>query len=124
MIQIKTVSLAYRLAEELSKTGVPFRADAWENNPPPNYGVVEVTGQNNADWADGRMVDQTFQADITIYVTCGSVNWVNRIQNMLEELDAGYSLIQHQWLPDIRKTAWTWRASFFAPMEWEEAMEV
>ena len=48
MIQMKTVSLACRLAEELSETGIPFRVDAWENNPPANYGVVELTGQEKA----------------------------------------------------------------------------
>lgn len=123
MIQIKTVSLADRLAEELSKTGLPFRVDAWENKAPNNYGVVELTGQNNADWADGVMVDQAFQAEITIYVAGSSMKWIGMIQDKLAAMDAGYSLPQRQWLPDIKKTAWTWRATFFGPAEWEEITE-
>ena len=124
MSQMKTESLACGLAEELSKTGIPFWADAWENNPPANYGVVELTGQENADWADGRMVDQSFQADITIYVAGCGTKWVRIIQDKLEAMDAGYSLPQRQWLPDIKKSAWTWKASFLAPLEWEETAEV
>ena len=96
MIQIKTVSLADRLAEELSKTGLPFRVDTWENKAPSNYGVVELTGQNNADWADGVMVDQAFQAEITIYVAGSSMKWIGMIQDKLAAMDAGYSLPQRQ----------------------------
>ena len=124
MIRMKTVGLACRLAEELSKTGIPFRVDAWENNPPANYGVIELVGQNNSEWADDRMVDQSYQAEITIYVADSSMKWIEIIQEKLESLDAGYSLPQHQWLPDIRKTAWVWRASFFGPVEWKEIVEV
>ena len=69
------------------------------------------------------MVDQAFQAEITLYASCGGAKWVELIQTRLEALDAGYSLPRRQWLPDIRKTAWTWRATFFGPAEWEEETE-
>ena len=39
------------------------------------------------------------------------------VQKVLEIMDAGYSLPERKWLPDIEKTAWTWRAVFFAPIE-------
>ena len=124
MSQMKTVNLIDLLAKKLSETGVPFRADSWENNPPVNYGVVELAGQNNADWADGHMTDQAFTAEITLYVAGTSMKWGDRIQAVLEAMDAGYSLPRRQWLPDIKKSAWTWKASFLAPLEWEETAEV
>ena len=122
-IKTETVSLTERLAEELSKTGIPFRVDAWKNEAPNSYGVVELTGQNGGEWADGRMIDQAFTAEVTLYVAGNSAKWIDAIQSKLEELDAGYSLPERRWLPDIKKTAWVWRATFYGPMEWTEFVE-
>lgn len=120
MIRQKTVSLPDRLAEKLSEIGIPFRVDAWKNEAPSNYGVVEVTGQNNAEWADGRMIDQAFTVDVAIYVAGSGLKWLEAVQRKLEAMEAGYSLPERRWLPDIKKTEWLWRATFFAPMEWAE----
>lgn len=123
-VKIETVALPDRLAEELSKTGVPFRADAWKNEAPNSYGVVEITGQDKGEWADGRMIDQTFTAEITLYVSGSSMKWVQKIQEKLEAMDEGYTLPLRQWLPDIKKVAWVWRATFYTPLEWTEPKEV
>jgi hypothetical protein len=123
-IQMVTVNLPDRLAEKLSTTGVPFRADAWKNEAPNSYGVVEITGQDKGEWADGHMIDQTFRAEITLYVAGNSMKWVHRIQEKLEEMDAGYSIPERRWLPDIKKTAWVWQATFYCPLEWAEPAEV
>lgn len=123
-IKTETVSLTDRLAAELSKTGIPFRVDAWKNEAPNSYGVVELEGQNGGEWADGRMIDQAFTVDVTIYVAGDSMKWIDKIQSKLEELDAGYSLPERRWLPDIKKTAWAWKATFYGPMEWTEIVEV
>lgn len=109
--------LPERLAAELSRIGVPFRADAWKNKAPDDYGVVEITGQDSGEWADDEMIDQTFAATITIYVTGNSMKWPRLVQERLAAMDAGYSLQGRKWLPDIQRTAWTWRASFYAPLE-------
>ena len=111
------------LAEKLSKTGIQFKVDAWENNPPLHYGVVELTGQNSAEWADGHMIDQAFEVEVTLYLASRSRKWINSVQDVLEAMDAGYSLTRSQWLPDLRKTAYTWRVSFFGPVEWPESNE-
>ena len=123
-IKTETVSLTDRLAEKLSETGIPFRVDAWKNEAPNNYGVVVLTGQNNGEWADGHMIDQAFTVEVYLYVSGSGVKWIARIQEKLEEMDAGYTLPVRQWLPDIKKTAWVWRATFYAPMEWAEIVEV
>ena len=116
------ISLLNKLAQRLTGvTSVPFRVDAWQNAAPSNYGVVEMTGQNSAEWADGHMIDQAFTVEITLYVTGSSAEWIDKVQFALDALDAGYSLPERKWLPDIKKTAWTWRATFYGPMEWEEA---
>lgn len=109
--------LPERLASELSRIGVPFRADAWKNKAPDDYGVVEITGQDSGEWADDGMIDQTFWATITLYVTGNNMKWPRLVQARLAKMDAGYKLTERQWLPDIQRTAWTWRASFYAPIE-------
>ena len=106
--------LAQRLTEN---TGVPFQVDAWKNKAPSNYGVVELTGQNSAEWADGHMIDQAFTVEITLYVTGPAAKWIDWVQIVLDDMDAGYSLPERRWLPDIEKTAWTWRATFYGPVE-------
>ena len=123
-IELKTENLPDKLAEELSKTGIPFRVDAWKNEAPNSYGVVEMTGQDKGEWADSHMIDQTFQAEITLYVAGGSMKWVQVIQEKLEAMDAGYSLPERRWLPDIKKTAWIWKATFYGLMEWVSPVEV
>ena len=116
-------NLLDRLAEKLSETGIPFKVDAWENNPPLHYGVVELTGQNSAEWADGHMIDQAFEVEVTLYLASRSRKWIDSVQDTLETMDAGYSLTRSQWLPDLRKTAYTWRVSFFGPIEWTGSEE-
>ena len=122
-IKAKEMGLDEKLAAELSKTGIAFRADAWENKAPNNYGVVEITGQDKGEWADGRMIDQTFSAEITLYVGENGKAWVKKVQEKLEEMDAGYSLPTRQYLPDIGKTMWVWKASFYQPLGWTEYVE-
>ena len=118
MDEVIGYNLVDDLAERLSEqTGVPFRVDAWKNQAPSNYGVVELTGQNAAEWADGHMIDQAFTVEITLYVSGKRANWIHEVQKVLEIMDAGYSLPERKWLPDIEKTAWTWRAVFFSPIE-------
>ena len=123
-IRMETESLPDKLAEKLSETGVPFAADAWKNEAPNNYGVVVMGGQDKGEWADGHMIDQTFRATIILYVAGGRMKWVRAVQEKLEEMDAGYTLVDHEWLPDIKKTAWTWNATFYGPIEWVRPVEV
>lgn len=115
----------YKLIDDLARllteeTGVPFQVDAWKNKAPSNYGVVEMTGQNSAEWADGHMIDQAFTVEITLYVTGSSARWISQVQAVLQALDAGYGLPERKWLPDIEKTAWTWKATFYGPLEQPE----
>ena len=115
------MSEAYNLIDALAEaltaeTGVQFRVDAWKNKAPANYGVVELTGQNNAEWADGHMIDQAFTVEITLYVTGSNALWIEQVQEVLEDFDAGYGLPERRWLPDIEKTAWVWKANFYGPV--------
>lgn len=124
MIEIQEKTLAEQLVELLSKTGLPFAEDGWENKAPDDYGVVEVTGEETGEWADGHMIDESFAAVITIYVTGNSARWVDRIQRILEAIDAGYSMPERKYLPDIKKVSWKWKANLYSPIEWPEAVEV
>ena len=124
IVTTKTTTLSDKLAEELSKIGVQFRVDSWKNEAPNNYGVVEMVGQDKGEWADGHMIDQTFTVEITLYVGGGSVKWVQAVQEKLEAMDAGYTLPERRWLPDIKKTMWFWKATFYGPFEWSTVVAV
>lgn len=124
MIEIQEKTLAEQLVELLSKTGLPFAEDGWKNKAPDDYGVVEVAGEETGEWADGHMIDESFAAVITIYVTGNSARWVDRIQRILEAIDAGYSMPERKYLPGIEKVSWKWKANLYSPIEWPEAVEV
>ena len=103
--------------------GIPFAVDAWKNQAPDEYGVVELTGEEKGEWADGRMIDQSFTVLITLYVAGNSQKWKDKVQNTLEAIDAGYSLRERSYLPDIERSSWQWRATVYDPITWDEPAE-
>ena len=103
--------------------GITFVRDAWENKAPEDYGVVELTGQSDALWADNRMVEQTFRLTVHLYAKDGSNAWIRKIQEKLAEATDGYSLPAHEFLFDIGKNHWSWNASIIGPLQWEETPE-
>ena len=100
--------------------GISFVRDAWENKAPDNYGVVELTGQSNAMWADNRMTEQVFQLTVHLYVDGGSDEWVGKVQGKLATACDGYSLPAHEFAFDIAKNHWTWNCQIIGPILWEE----
>lgn len=101
-------------------SGLSFVRDAWENKAPDNYGVVELTGQSNALWADNKMVAQSFQLAVHLYVTGGSDEWIRKIQEKLDAACDGYSLPTHEFLYEINMNHWMWNAYIIGPMQWDE----
>ena len=109
------------LVEKLNEIpGIAFVRDAWENKAPDDYGVVELTGQNNALYADNHMIAQTFALAVHLYATDGSNAWIPKIQAKLNDWTDGYSLPVHEFLWDIGKNHWQWTAYMIGPLQWEE----
>lgn len=97
---------------------ISFRKDCWEENDEPNYGVAELTGESEGEWADGVLIDASYNAQVTIYVADSDEKWVRLVQEQLAKIDAGYTMPQRRFLPDIKKVRWVWNITFFAPREW------
>ena len=101
--------------------GIAFVRDAWENKAPEDYGVVEMTEQSNALYADNHMIAQEFRLMVHLYAKDGNNAWIRKIQDKLNEATDGYSMGTHEYLFDIGKNHWTWNAYLIAPLQWEEA---
>lgn len=123
MIEMQERSIVETVRDILSRTGIPFAVDAWENEAPADYGVVELTGEDKGEWADGHMIDQSFVLLVTIYVSGGSQRWKDRIQRQLARIETGYTLKDHRYLDDIDKNMWQWKVTVYDPIEWDEAVE-
>ena len=118
-----TVDAVDRLATALNTLdGIAFVRDAWENKAPDNYGVVEMTEQGNALYADNHMVAQEFRLTVHLYATDGNNAWITKIQEKLDAYADGYRLSTHEYLWDISKNHWTWDAYLIAPLQWDEVV--
>lgn len=98
-----------QLITELNKiSGLDFVEDAWVEKAPANYGVVELTGEVQNDYAEGRKTAQAWNLRITIYVTGGSHHWISEVQDVLARMGIPYSAPQREYLQDIKKVMWVW----------------
>ena len=98
-----------QLITELNKiSGLDFVEDAWVEKAPANYGVVELTGEIQNDYAEGRKTAQAWNLRITIYVTGGSHHWIGEVQDVLARMGIPYSAPQREYLQDIKKVMWVW----------------
>ena len=118
-----TMDAADLLVEALNTIeGIAFVRDAWENKAPDDYGVVELTDQSNALYADNHLIAQEFRMRVHLYTTDGNNAWIAKIQEKLNDATDGYALESHEYLFDIGKNHWTWRAYLIAPLQWDEAV--
>lgn len=100
--------------------GLQFARDAWENKAPDDYGVVELTGQADAVWADDEMAEQAYSLRVTLYVRDGGEQWLGLIQQAMADCDLVYSLPERGFLYDIGKVEWRWMATLYGPLEDED----
>ena len=104
--------------------GVPdvtFERDVLETDRPEDWGAVELTGEDDSDWADGTMIDQVLAADVWVCVTGRGIRIKRRVQAVLRnfgaENDAGWKLVSRNYIYDLDKVVWRWRVSMWAPLE-------
>ena len=112
-----------RLIDQLND-GVPdvtFERDVLETDRPEDWGAVELTGEDDSEWADGTMIDQVLAADIWVCVTGRGSRIKRRVQAVLRnfgaENDAGWKLISRNYIYDLDKVVWRWRVSLWAPLD-------
>lgn len=103
--------------------GLDFVEDAWIEKAPQNYGVVELTGQTGAEYADGNLLDQAFGVRITIYVSGGSHTWVEAVQAKLLAADIGFSMPTREYVQSINKVSWVWNCTVLGPIEFDVEAE-
>lgn len=96
--------------------GIAFVRDAWINDAPENYGVLELTGQNGALWADGGMQEQAFGLQITIYVKDASDAWADAVQAVLDTFDLSYGMPRREYDYGGDAVMWQWSATLFGPL--------
>ena len=112
--QTVTVNAMDRIVARLNTiSGIEFARDAWVNQAPDNYGVVELSGEARQLWADGHLVDSAWNVIVTAYVGDGNDDWPEKVQERLQALeDAGKCDLTHtigrEFDYETGKVRWTW----------------
>lgn len=110
-----------QLADRLTEaTGIAFAKDAWENKAPDDYGVVSLSGESEAIWADDGLSEQVYGLTITLYVHDGGEQWLERIQEVLGEFDLVFRLPSRSFLYDVGLVEWRWTAQMYGALEGDD----
>ena len=107
--------------------GVPdvtFERDVLETDRPDDWGAVELTGEDDSEWADGTMIDQVLAVDVWVCSANRGSRIKRKVQAVLRkfcvENDAGWKLISRNYIYDLDKIVWRWRVTMWAPLETED----
>lgn len=104
--------------------GVTFERDALETNRPEDWGAVELTGQDEAEWADGHLIDQGLTIDVWVCVSDRSTSVKRRVQPVLDAFcgkwHIGWKLVSRNYIYDLDKVIWRWAISVEGPLIREE----
>ena len=110
-----------RLVDRLNQIdGLKFVRDALVSKNPAYYGVVRLTGQSAAQWADGRMQEQAFGATVAVYVGDDSNRWLDEVQAVLDAEDIGYTLPERGYDYEHDAVMWSWNCTLYGPLESED----
>lgn len=104
--------------------GVPdvtFERDVLETDRPDDWGAVELTGEDDSEWADGTMTDQVLAVDVWVCVTGRGSRIKRKVQAVLRAFgtanDVGWKLMSRNYIYDLDKVIWRWRVTMWAPLE-------
>ena len=105
--------------------GIEFVRDAWLNKAPDNYGVVELQGEANQLWADGKLIDSIWRVIITAYVTGDDDTIAYTVQAKLEDLEADGKVdlthtISRSFDYTDGKVVWVWQVNLYGSIVYEE----
>lgn len=123
-----TVDAIDQLITELNKLeGIEFAKDAWANEAPDVYGVVELSNSARQLWADGHLLDTIWSVIVTAYVADDDNSWPDKIQQKLEALEAdgrfdltGTNTRSFDY--ETGKVRWQWILMMYGPLTWTETV--
>lgn len=120
-ITVDVVDLITSALDQLD--GISFARDAWENKAPDQYGVVEMTEEPTQMTADGKVVDEIYRLNVTLYVNGADDTWADKVRQKMELLEATYEwldigcrMVMHQYEFSIGKVRWAFRLSVPGPL--------
>ena len=107
---------------------ITFDRDVLEVNRPEDWGAVELVGQEDGEWADGRMIDQTLTAEIWVCLSDRGSQIREDVQQVLRSFgdlyDISWKLVRRNYLYDLDKVIWQWTVVIEEPLnEWPEDEE-
>lgn len=102
---------------------ITFDRDVLEVNRPEDWGAVELVGQEDGEWADGRMIDQTLTAEIWVCLSDRGSQIREDVQQVLRSFgdlyDISWKLVRRNYLYDLDKVIWQWTVVIEEPLdEW------
>ena len=108
-------------------TDVTFERDVLETNRPEDWAAVELTGQDEAEWADGGLIDQSLIIDIWVCVSDRGSGIKRKVQTVLQAFCAawqtGWRLVSRNYIYDLDKVIWRWQVSIEGPLTYPEEEE-
>ena len=113
---------------EAAAPEIRWDRDALDMGATESTGAVELTGQADGDWADGRPIDAVWTADIWISTPGSGTELLPVITEALMRYDdtdtpITWSLPERHYLYDVRKVAWRWQVHFWGILEAQEPDE-
>ena len=101
-------------------SGITFDRDVLETDRPEDWGAVELTGQDDSEWADGQLIEQVLTADIWVCLSDRGSGVKRQVQSVLKAFgrthDIGWQLKSRNYLYDLEKVMWRWIVEIYAPL--------
>lgn len=100
--------------------GVTFERDVLDTDRPEDWGAVELSGQDDSEYADGHLVEQVLTVDVWVCLTGRGTRLKRAVQKTLAEFcdahDGGWTLKARNYLYDLDKVMWHWQVFLFGPL--------
>ena len=102
---------------------VIFDRDVLDTDRPEDWAAVELTGQDDSEWADGQLIEQVLTADIWVCLSSRGSQVKRDVQAVLKAFgkshDIGWTLKSRNYLYDLDKVMWRWIVTIYAPLAQE-----
>ena len=100
--------------------GVIFDRDLIDTNRPGDWGAVFLSGEDDAEWADGHMVDQNLVIRVWAVVSDRGSGVKRQVQAVLKTFcdtwRTGWRFVSRTYASDLEKFEWCWEISVEGPL--------
>lgn len=100
--------------------GVIFDRDLIDTNRPGDWGAVFLGGEDDAEWADGHMVDQDLVIRVWAVVSDRGSGVKRQVQAVLKTFcdtwRTGWRFVSRTYASDLEKFEWCWEISVEGPL--------